>query len=168
MSNDDNNNTPLTLKKIGLFLKENGVSVQPLQESANVVETFLIETKQLIKTCELLKNNKDMKFDLLVSISGVDKPDENSIESVYHLFSTEYHHKVVVKAKAPRDNPVVPSVTNLWITADWHERETFDLLGIKYDNHPNMKRLLMPDDWIGYPLRKDYIENDERLIWNKR
>lgn len=167
MSNDDNS-TPLTLKKIGLFLKENGVCVQPLQESANVVETFLIETKQLIKACELLKNNKDMKFDLLVSISGVDKPDENIIESVYHLFSTEYHHKVVVKVKAPRDNPVVPSVTNIWITADWHERETFDLLGIKYDNHPNMKRLLMPDDWIGYPLRKDYIENDERLIWNKR
>ena len=169
MTNEENTNeVALTLKKIGLYLKEKGIVVKPAPESSDVVETFIVEKKDLIKVCQLLKEDKDFKFDILISVSAVDKIDEGTMESVYHLFSSEYHHKVVIKVIVNRDKPSVPSVVPVWITADWHEREAYDLMGINYDGHPDLKRILMPADWIGHPLRRDYVMNDDRLIWNER
>ncbi|MGD9581821.1 MAG: NADH-quinone oxidoreductase subunit C [Vampirovibrionia bacterium] len=169
MSEDQNtNNTELTLKRIGIFLKEKGLSVQPLPESSDVVETILIDKTNLLQACQILKDDKDMVFDLLISVSAVDRIEEKVFELVYHLFSTKYHHKVILKVKIDRDKPSVHTVSTVWITADWHERETYDLMGIEFENHPNLTRLLMPSDWKGHPLRKDYVQDDERLIWNER
>lgn len=159
---------PLTLKRVGLFLKEKGITVKPLPESTDVVETIQVEKKDLLKVSRLLKEDKDTLFDLLISVSAVDKIDEGLLESVYHLFSTKYYHMLVMKVQTSKEKPSIPSVVSIWTTADWHERESYDLMGITYDGHPDLKRILMPADWIGYPLRKDYTMNDERLVWNER
>jgi NADH-quinone oxidoreductase subunit C len=168
---EEHNNNPsetITLKRFGVFLKEKGIKVQPLAEAANAVETILVDKKDLLNTAKLLKEDKNSLFDLLISVSGVDRIKEELLESVYHLYSTTYHHMLVLKVRVSRDKPEVPSVSSLWITADWHEREAYDLMGIIYTGHPNLKRILLPDDWRGYPLRKDYKLEDERLVWNER
>lgn len=122
----------------------------------------------------LLRDEQLLNFDYLNCISGVDyfEPDAKKaakvdwqphIELVYHLSSLRLRHRLVVKLLLPRwqdDNPgqipVVPSVADNWKTAEWHEREVFDLMGIEFTGHPDLRRLLCPEDWIGHPLRKDY------------
>lgn len=105
-----------------------------------------------------LRDDPDLRFDYLQNVTAVDWPKRNVIELVYHLFSYAHLHSLAVKADLPRDNPLIPSVTDLWPSADWNEREQFDLLGVGFSNHPDLRRLLMPDDWVGYPMRKDYKE----------
>ena len=97
-------------------------------------------------------------FDLLSCVSGVDWPDKFQV--VYHLESVAKKTMICIKVNTPRENPSVPSVAAIWPTADWHERETFDLFGIQFAGHPDLRRIFMPDDWIGYPLRKDYETQD--------
>lgn len=167
ISNNQSNNE-VSIKRFGILLKENGFSVEPLKDSSDNVEVILIKENELLQVCNLLKTNSESCFDLLISVSGVDKIKDNIIESVYHLYSTKYNHKLVLKAQLKREKPTVTSVTSVWKTADWHERETYDLMGIVYTGHPNLKRLLLPSDWIGHPLRKDYVLADERLKWNER
>jgi NADH-quinone oxidoreductase subunit C len=103
-----------------------------------------------------LRDEPALRFDFLRAVSGVDYPAENKLVSVYDLISTVHRHTFAVKVAAPRDNPHMPSVSAVWPTADWHEREAFDLLGILYDGHPELLRILLPEDWQGHPLRKDY------------
>ena len=106
----------------------------------------------------VLRDDEALRFDFLQCITGVDWPKANKIECVYHLYSYPLRHSFVVKAEMPRENPVVPSVTDLWATADWNEREQFDLVGIGFSNHPDLRRIMLPDDWVGHPLRKDWKE----------
>ena len=121
-----------------------------------------------------LKGDDRLRFDHLNNLSGVDycEPDpkkaakfghEPHIEVVYHLSSIELKHRVTIKVMLPRwkDDqdgtlPEVPSVAGVWAIADWHERETYDLVGIRFLDHPNLRRILCPEDWVGHPLRKDY------------
>lgn len=103
-------------------------------------------------------------FDLLLSCTGVDWKERR--ESVYHLFSTKSHKFLALKVPAENDHS--PSLVPVWNAADWHERESYDLMGIHYDGHPNLSRILMPSDWLGHPLRKDYKVDDPRLVWNER
>jgi len=121
---------------------------------------------KLVEFVAYLKSKANYRFDMLVSVSGVDKQD--CFEVVYHLYSTIFNKKIVVKVKLEKDKPLVESLCTLYAAANWHERETFDLFGIQFSNHPEMERLLMPKDWIGHPLRKDYVLNDPRLSWNER
>jgi NADH-quinone oxidoreductase subunit C len=110
-----------------------------------------------------LKTNNDTKFDYLFCLSGVDWEPELGV--VYHLESTEYRHTIVVKVKtADRDNPTFDSVCDIWKTAEFHEREVFDFFGIKFNNHPNLKRLFLTDEWEGFPLRKDYEDEINMVI----
>ena len=88
--------------------------------------------------------------------AGVDYKDR--IEVVVHLFSYRYRHGAVLKLKLPRDNPRAPTLEDLWKSANWMEREIFDLLGVHFDGHSDMRRILMPEDWPGHPLRKDFVE----------
>ncbi len=83
------------------------------------------------------------------------------IEVVYHLFSYRHRHAVVVKAAASRDAPTLPTVSTVWRAAIWQEREIFDLLGVVFTGHPDLRRILLPEDWVGHPLRKDYVEPTE-------
>lgn len=125
-----------------------------------------------IRGCELLRDNPDCRFDLLVYCAGVDlrTKEAASLESVYLIFSTEKHTSIIVKilAELHDDEYYSPSLMPVWPAADWHERETYDLFGIHYKGHPGLKRILMPEDWMGYPLRKDYKVDDPRLVWNQR
>lgn len=107
-----------------------------------------------------------LKYDILLSVSGVDNPD--CFEVVYHLFSTITNKSLLLKAKLDKENPNIDTLSKIYAAADWHERETYDLFGIIFNNHSNLERILLPKDWIGHPLRKDYVNKDERLSWNKR
>src|SRR5580658_3919041 len=99
----------------------------------------------------------DLKFERLTSITGVDRfPAEPRFEVVYHLQSIAGKQRIRIKARVPGDNPEIESVTSIYRAADWYERETFDFFGVKFLNHPELTRIMMPDDWEGYPLRKDY------------
>jgi len=99
----------------------------------------------------------DLKFERLTSIAGVDRfPAEPRFEVVYHLQSIAGKQRIRIKARVPGDNPEIESVTSVYRAADWYERETFDFFGVKFLNHPELTRIMMPDDWEGHPLRKDY------------
>ncbi len=102
-----------------------------------------------------LRDNASMQFDSLMCLSGIDYTG-GKLGVVYHLNSTRLNHTIVLKVDVTVDNPHCQTVEPIWKTANWHEREAFDLFGIVFDGHPDLRRILMPDDWDGYPLRKDY------------
>ncbi len=128
-----------------------------LEFNNEVLQPYLqIKPEQFYPVCEYLRDNDDMDFDFLMNLAGVDYGDQ--LGTVYHLYSMSKNHKIVLKVTVPRDHPHIPSIADLWRTADWHEREAYDLFGIVFDNHPDLRRLLLPEDWEGYPLRKDYVQ----------
>lgn len=111
--------------------------------------------------CQYLAHTDSLAFDSLMCLSGVDLSANDEVFSVvYHIYSMKHRHNVVLKASMPKTESHLPSVTHIWKTADWHERETYDLYGIVFEGHTDLRRILLPDDWEGYPLRKDYKEPD--------
>jgi NADH-quinone oxidoreductase subunit C len=128
---------------------------------------IIIQAIVIDKVCEFLHSDPELKFDSLMNLSGVDENKENMISVYYHLESTSLKHKVILKVSTGREKPEIPSVVEIWKGADWHEREAYDLFGIIFLNHPDLRRILMPYDWeYGYPLRKDY-ENPEFYLGMK-
>ena len=119
---------------------------------------IVVEPSAIRDVCACLRDEPDLAFDALSNQSGVDYKAKDAIQVVYHLFSYTHRHWIVLKVDAPRDNPVVPSVQSVWKAANWHEREIFDLLGVTFTDHPDLRRILMPEDWVGHPLRKDFVE----------
>jgi len=115
-----------------------------------------IRPEGLIGLCRFLRDEPGLRFDLLRCISAVDWPDKNRIELSYDLMSIPLGHAFAVKLELDRAHPEVESVSAVWPAAGWHEREAFDLMGVIFRNHPDARRILMPEDWIGHPLRKDY------------
>ncbi len=114
-----------------------------------------IPAEKILPLATELKSNENTSFDFLFCLTGVDWPAH--MEVVYHLMSTTHNHQFVLKAKmATRENPEVETVCQIWRTAELHEREAWELYGIKFLNHPDLRRLLLPDDWEGWPMRKDY------------
>lgn len=121
-----------------------------------------VPAEQLYALMTQLKSHPETQFDYLFCLSGVDWGEKLGI--VYHLESITKRHMVVVKVSTEdRESPVFDSLYDIWATAEFHEREVFDFFGIKFTNHPNLKRLFLTEDWIGYPLRKDY-EDDTNMI----
>ncbi len=110
----------------------------------------------IVAICWFLKSKKD--FDLLADLCGCDRgvEDDPRFEVNYHLFSTKHYNRLRLKVLLTEDEPKINTVTSVWRTADWHERETYDLLGIKFENHPDLRRILLPSDFDGHALRKDY------------
>lgn len=106
---------------------------------------------------EMLLRDPRLKLDWLASLSGVDYAADEKMAVVYDLWSFDLRHTFAVKVFCPRNRPHVPSVTDLWPAADWNEREAFDLFGIIFDGHPDLRRILLAEDWEGFPLRKDYV-----------
>jgi NADH-quinone oxidoreductase subunit C len=119
----------------------------------------LIRPESVLEVMRFLRGDPQLDFDFLSLITGVDYPDHLTV--VYHLFSYTQKHKFVVKVELAKATPRVDSVESIWSTANWHERETFDLLGVEFVGHPNLRRILLPEDWDGHPLRKDYQQPDE-------
>jgi NADH-quinone oxidoreductase subunit C len=132
------------------------------------IQPFIeIDPKHLLNICRLLYTSSDHYFDFLNCISAIDNgPEEGTIDLIYHLSSIPFEKTVVLKLVIPRlaedgSLPDVASVSSVWKTADWHEREAFDLVGINFQNHPDLRRILLPADWQGHPLRKDYVEQEK-------
>ncbi|MFD0976737.1 NADH-quinone oxidoreductase subunit C [Salinimicrobium gaetbulicola] len=122
-----------------------------------------IEPENLHELMGLLQHHPETHFDYLFCLTGVDYGKELGV--VYHLESTVHRHIIVVKVQTEdRENPIFDSVQDLWATANFHEREVYDFFGIKFRNHPNMKRLFLSEDWEGFPLRKDYVDDVNMVV----
>jgi len=106
---------------------------------------------------EFLRRDSAMAFDLLNCLTGVDYIDDGKLCAVYDFYSYTHDHHFAVKVYTDRGRPQIPSVADLWATANWHEREAYDLFGIIFEGHPALHRILLPEDWLGHPLRKDYV-----------
>ena len=118
--------------------------------------TVIVPSEAIVEVCSFLKSEQD--FDMLADLCGNDRgpEDDPRFEVNYHLFSTTHHKRLRLKILLSEDEPKVKTVTGLWKTANWHERETYDLLGIIFDGHPDLRRILLPSDFDGHALRKDY------------
>ena len=127
--------------------------------------TFLIPAGSLHNLALKLKNDPDLSFDYLFCLSGVDYGKQLGI--VYHLTSTLQKHSLVIKVRTDdRINPAFDTMSNIWRTAELHEREVFDLFGIHFNNHPDLRRIFLEEDWKGYPLRKDYVDEVNIVNFN--
>lgn len=134
---------------------ENGSWVAEVIDAHGEV-TVIVPRESIVDACRFLKENYD--FDMLADLCGVDRgPEEDPrFEVNYHLFSTKHYQRLRLKVLLSEDDAKVFTVTQLWKTAEWHERETYDLVGIKFDGHPDLRRILLPSDFDGHALRKDY------------
>lgn len=113
-----------------------------------------VKPHSLRDVCEMLRNEPNFAFDYLRLVTAVDRG--KCLSSVYHLYSYDHRHSLVISVDVGRDDPRVSSVSDIWPTANWLERESFDMMGVIYEGHPDLKRILLPLDWQGFPLRKDY------------
>jgi NADH-quinone oxidoreductase subunit C len=120
--------------------------------------TLHIAPEHIADVCQTMRDDESLRFELCSSVSAVDYlgTDERRLHAVYHLTSLTYRRRIRLEAAVTVDDPHLPSVTAVYPTADWQERETYDMFGIIFDGHPGLTRILMPDDWEGHPQRKDY------------
>ena len=120
--------------------------------------TIVVARAHIVAACEFLKTTPGYEFNFLADLCGFDRgpEEEPRLEVNYHLFSTTKHHRLRLKVLLNEEDAHVPTVTTVWRTADWHERETYDLFGVIFDGHPDLRRILLPDDWQGHALRKDF------------
>ena len=149
----------MTSQEIYTRLKEKfGESILSFEEV--VGDSYILVIPEAIADAgRYLAEDEALAFDSLMCLSGVDlNVKDTDLAVVYHLYSMTHRHKVVLKTLVPKEDPHVPSVEQIWKTAQWHEREVYDLYGIIFENHSDLRRILLPDDWEGYPLRKDYQE----------
>ena len=113
---------------------------------------------RILDICRFLHDDPDLYLDYLIDLCGVDYlgKKENRFEVVYHLYSVRHRHALRLKAEVPERDTRIDSVTPVWVGVNWHERECYDMFGIVFAGHPDLRRILLPEDWEGYPLRKDY------------
>lgn len=137
--------------------RENAEWVSEIREAHGEVTAF-VPREHIVAVCAYLKTSEAAKFDFLADICGFDRgpEEEPRFEVNYHLFSTQKYHRLRLKVLVNEEDTHVPTVTSVWRTANWHERETYDLFGIIFDGHPDLRRILLPEDWQGYALRKDF------------
>lgn len=147
--------------KVSSWLTENGFDNEPLEVDHLGIEMIKVQPEFLLPIATALYG---YGFNYLQCQGGYDLGPGKELVSFYHLLKVdddvEQPEELRLKVFLPRDNPRVPSVYWIWRAADWQERETYDMFGIVYEGHPNLKRILMPEDWVGWPLRKDYISPD--------
>ncbi len=129
-----------------------------LESGTSLGQTWaVVKRDRLADICRFLKEDPEIKLDYLIDVTAVDwLPKAPRFEVVYHMHSMKHNTRLRLKVRVDEEDASVPTISGVWRTADWHERETYDLFGIKFEGHPDLRRILMPDDWEGYPLRKDY------------
>ena len=133
----------------------------------NGTPAVITDSKTVINLCIILKSDSDISFDLVIDVFGVDNfQKQNRFEVVCSLYSTKFKDRIFVKIPLDSKNPEMPSLTAVWKGANWYEREAYDMFGIKFSGHPNLKRILMGDDWVGYPQRKDFPLTYETPAFN--
>jgi len=150
-----------------LLVAKFGEEVIVGEEPSGLQPALIIAPDRIAEVCLELRDNPRTYFDFLSCLSGVDYGTEaNRFGVVYHLASIPYQTQLTLKVSKENNRdldelPSFPSITSVYHAADWHEREAFDMVGIFFEGHPDLRRLLMPDDWDGYPLRKDYTTTDK-------
>jgi len=154
-ANPDQKATPFQL--VTALKNEHSDWVTEIIESLGEV-TAVVPAEHIAAVCAALKAGSDTQFDFLADICGADRgiEEEPRFEVNYHLFSIRKHHRLRLKVLLNEEQARVPTVTGVWRTANWHERETFDLFGVVFEGHPDLRRILLPDDWQGHALRKDF------------
>jgi NADH-quinone oxidoreductase subunit C len=135
-------------------------------EETGAQPALVIPAGRIAEVCAFLHEHEATYFDFLSCLTALDNgPAEGTMEVIYHLYSIPYEHHLVLKLSVPRNAegeplPEVPTVSGVWRTADWHEREAYDLVGIRFAGHPDLRRILCAADWVGHPLRKDYRQQE--------
>ena len=127
-----------------------------------VSEPYLsVDAADIVEVCRFLRDAAGMNLLVLSDLTALDWPKDEKIQVVYHLFSYAHNHQIVLKVDLPRDNPKIATVEGVWKVANWFEREVYDLFGVIFEGHSDLRRIMLPEDWLGYPLRKDYVEQEE-------
>ncbi len=162
------------IDKIRHFLKDNFSEALIREEEFRGDYSFYIRPEALYGVCEALQNSDDLDVKLLADVTAVDwldheKAEEGRFEIVYNLYSLSHQFRFFLKVHLPEESPTIRSLVDLWAGADWLEREVWDLFGIVFDGHPDMTKIVTPDELEGHPLRKDYplTWEEPRFSWNK-
>ena len=132
--------------------------------------TVILAPRDLVRVCRFLREEPDLAFDLLSDVTAVDRlllaQSSPRFEVVYHVYSLQFRRRLRLKVRVG-EGEAVPTVTGIWPTANWHEREVYDLFGVPFEGHPDLRRILMPEDWEGHPLRKDYPVEASPKWWEE-
>lgn len=151
----------LTFEELSAFVQKHCHNGEVVQDIVSTPKAIRIQAVDLVRVCRALHEDPSTYFDMLSCLTGIDNGIEaGTMEVVYNLYSIPFNHHLTIKVVLSREKPEVDSISSVWKTADWHEREAFDMYGIVFRNHPDLRRILMPADWEGYPLRKDYKHQD--------
>jgi len=146
-----------TFEQLVMIVRAGTAHGDAVADEAMTPKGVKIDPADLKKVCSTLKENPAVFFDMLSCISVVDNgPGVGTLEVIYNLYSIPFNHHLALKLVVPRDQAEVDSVENIWKTANWHEREAYDMFGVKFRGHSDLRRILLPADWEGHPLRKDY------------
>lgn len=141
--------------RIKAAVGEEGITFRPEAPQPDL----LVTPERLRALCLALRDDPELHFESLQQVAGTDYPKENTLRSTITLCSYTHGGRLLtLHTELPREAPRVPTVSDIWPAADWHERESWDLLGIVYEGHPDLRRIMLPDDWVGHPLRKDFVE----------
>jgi NADH-quinone oxidoreductase subunit C len=139
------------------LVKNSCTNGEPVADLNSTPQAIKINKEDLVKVCSTLHADPSTYFDMLSCVTGIDNgPEANTLEVAYNLYSIPFNHHLMLKVVITRQKPEIDSVIGIWKTADWHERELFDMFGVHVIGHPDLRRILMPADWEGFPLRKDY------------
>ncbi len=140
-----------------IIAQEFGAKAIIKSDETSFPQIITIPTEKNAEICDYLYRDQHTYFDFLSCLTGIDNgKTANSMEVLYHLCSIPFDMQICLRVELSRENPTLKTVSHIWKSANWHEREAFDLLGIYFEGHPDLRRILMPADWEGHPLRKDY------------
>jgi NADH-quinone oxidoreductase subunit C len=147
--------------ELDLALQDDGLSLDAATDAVVVSNgeiTFYVKAEHLLAFVRRLRDEPALRFEICLGVSGVHYPNQkgHELHAVWHFQSVTWNRRIRVEVTAPDEHPHVPSIVSVYPADDWHERETFDMFGIVFDDHPGLTRILMPDDWYGHPQRKDY------------
>lgn len=143
------------------LIAEDAVEEAYINEANDHLPTLVVKNEHWLQAAQLFRTHEELRCNYLRNVSGVDY--ETYMEVVYYPLNMDIRDCYCIKVRTDREQPSVPSVTPIWETANWNEREIFDLLGIDFPGHPDLRRIMMPDDWVGHPLRKDYVPFDPEV-----
>jgi NADH-quinone oxidoreductase subunit C len=143
------------------LVADDAVEEAYINEPNDDLPTLVVNNARWLQVAQLFRNHAELSCNYLRNVSGVDY--ETHMEVVYYPLNMDTRHVFCIKVRTDRDRPSVPSVTPIWETANWNEREIYDLLGIDFPGHPDLRRIMMSDDWVGHPLRKDYVPLDPEV-----
>jgi NADH-quinone oxidoreductase subunit C len=145
-----------------ILVKDICKHADPVVIENSTPKCIVVSELDIQSVCEHLHKNPTSYFDMLSCVTAIDNgPGAGTMEVVYNLYSIPFDHHLALKVILGRDNPIVSSVASIWKTADWQEREAYDMFGIIFSGHPDLRRILLPADWDGFPLRKDYKQQEK-------